>query len=141
MTTLHEDRAKVEKPIQDTPDIDGSLRELVEKNIKWSELIYQQNKKIKRRLTVIAVGDYIKLCLFLAPFILGAIYLPPLIREFTKTYSQFVGSSSAGLPLGDIGSIIEQFLPPGVSVDRFLESKQMNVGRPDQYSGKSPNPQ
>lgn len=131
MAKPHENILSTEKSAQDTPDTDASLRELVEKNIKWSERIFEQNKKIKRRLTFIAIGDYIKLCLFLAPIILGIIYLPPLIREFMKGYNQVLGSSS-GLSLDNIGSIIEQFLPPGVSADRFLNPEQMKALRQGQ---------
>ncbi|MFH1947334.1 MAG: hypothetical protein ABIJ23_04225 [Candidatus Magasanikbacteria bacterium] len=72
----------------------ASLKELVEKNIKWSQVIYEQNKKIKHRLTLMAVGSYLRLAIFLIPLILAFIYLPPLIEGLLSQYQSVLGGAS-----------------------------------------------
>lgn len=72
----------------------NELKELVEKNIKWSQVIYNQNKKIQHRLTWMVVGSYVRLALLLAPIIVGLIYLPPLIIEFLRNYGSAFGIDS-----------------------------------------------
>jgi len=71
-----------------------SLKELVEKNIKWSQIIYEQNRKIKHRLTWMAVGSYLRLALFIVPLILGIIYLPPLLSDVMQQYQSVFGNIS-----------------------------------------------
>ncbi len=69
------------------------LTVLIEKNIKWSQVIYNQNRKIQRRLSWIVFGSYLRLFLILIPVILGIIYLPPLISDFWAQYGSAVGAS------------------------------------------------
>lgn len=79
---------------------DEDLKKLIEKNIKWSQIIYQQNKKIKNRLTLMIVGSYLKLFLILAPIIIAIFYLPPFINQMMKTYGGLLsgqGGSSVGI--------------------------------------------
>lgn len=83
----------------DKPANLDELRRDVRKLMAWSQLIHEQNKAIKRRLTWMAVGSYIRLALILAPLILAAIYVPPLIRQGIDTYNsiksgQFISSST-----------------------------------------------
>ncbi|MBU2542201.1 hypothetical protein KJ785_01410 [Patescibacteria group bacterium] len=83
-------------------DVDGdgsdnvSLKELVEKNIKWSQVIYEQNKKIKHRLTMMVIGSYLRLALIIIPIILGIIYLPSLLEDLWGQYGQILGGMGAG---------------------------------------------
>ena len=73
------------------------LKSLVEKNLKWSQVIYEQNKKIKRRLNLIIWGGALKWLLILAPIIIGIILLPPLIKPYWDQYLGLVkGISSVG---------------------------------------------
>lgn len=66
---------------------DEELKKLIEKNIKWSQVIYNQNKKIKHRITMMVVGSYIRLFLILVPIIIGLIYLPDFIDAYFSKYS------------------------------------------------------
>jgi hypothetical protein len=70
------------------------LKELIEKNIKWSQVIYHQNRKIQRRLSWIVFGSYFKLFLILIPIILGLIYLPPIVSDFLTQYQEVFGGQN-----------------------------------------------
>lgn len=75
------------------PSDHGDLKTLIEKNIKWSQVIYNQNRKIQRRLSWIVFGSYLRLFLILVPVILGIIYLPPLIADAWTQYGSAFGGS------------------------------------------------
>jgi len=100
------------------PAKDDSLQSLVEKNNQWCQVIYEQNRKIKRRLTMMVVGNYLRLFIIVAPIVLAIIYLPPLIEKFLATYGGLLGNLTGGgsgapaifgggLPLQDILSQIK----------------------------------
>lgn len=86
--------------------IDG-LKELIEKNIKWSQVIYEQNRKIKNRLNLIVVGDYVKLFIILIPVILAIVYLPPFLKELFDQYSGLLGIG--GGASNQVNDILSQF--------------------------------
>lgn len=71
----------------------GTLQELIEKNIKWSQVIYNQNKKIKRRLTMIVVGNYLRLFIIIAPILLGFLYWPEILAKLNEYFGQYLGGS------------------------------------------------
>jgi len=75
------------------PDEHEALKSLIEKNIKWSQVIYHQNRKIQRRLSWMVFGSYFRLFLILVPLILGFIFLPPLISDFMKQYGSLIGDT------------------------------------------------
>ncbi|MFA7314997.1 MAG: hypothetical protein WC025_03695 [Candidatus Magasanikbacteria bacterium] len=74
-----------------------SLQELIEKNIKWSQVIYNQNKKIKRRLTMMVIGNYLRLLLIVAPIILGIIYFPDILAKLNEYFGQYLGGGSSSI--------------------------------------------
>ena len=86
--------------------VHDELKELVEKNIKWSQVIYNQNKKIKHRLTMMVIGNYVRLLLILAPIILGIIFLPALFDQYMSYFSTLLGGES-GMTLYDLGSLLK----------------------------------
>lgn len=95
---------EIEMLEEPTPEmkVDNShedLKDLIEKNIKWSQVIYTQNKAIKHRLTIMALLNYIKLALILTPIILGIIYLPPLMADLLEKYSSLINGGSG---LGEV---------------------------------------
>jgi hypothetical protein len=79
-------------PEKKEPSDHENLKTLIEKNIKWSQVIYQQNRKIQRRLSWIVFGSYFKLFLILIPIIIGLIYLPPLVSDFATQYGHVFGN-------------------------------------------------
>lgn len=58
------------------------LKELLEKNLKWSQIIYEQNRRISRKLAWAAVASWLRFLIIAVPIILGLLYLPPLIRQY-----------------------------------------------------------
>ncbi len=57
------------------------------------EEVRVQNKKLQRRMTWIVVGNYLQLLLVLVPLIAALIFLPPVIRQVTSSFSQMGGGS------------------------------------------------
>lgn len=104
-----------DEPIKKVESDEGAatLKDLVEKNIRWSQVIYEQNKGIKRRLTLMLVGSYLKLLIILVPLILAAIYLPPLIKDLFGQYGDLMGGLQNMTKNGqlDVGSILNQVSP------------------------------
>ncbi len=86
------DSSKPPLPGPSIPEKGEDLKILIEKNIKWSQVIYHQNRKIQRRLSWMVFGSYFRLFLILVPLILGFIFLPSLITDFMNQY----GSSLDG---------------------------------------------
>ncbi len=75
--------AKLEARIND-------LEVLVRQNIQWSEVVYKDVKKIRRRLFTMQLWGWVKLFLLLAPVIAAAIFLPPYYREAKDWYQNTV---------------------------------------------------
>lgn len=87
------------KPGKEKPVDLVELRRDVRKLMAWSQIIHQQNKAIKRRLTWMAINSYIRLLFWLVPMVLLAIYVPRWVREFRETVDsvksgQFITSST-----------------------------------------------
>lgn len=72
------------------------LRDLVEKNLKWSQIIYEQNRKINNKLLWSAVASWIKLLILLGSIAAAVIFLPPLLKNVLSQYSQLLGNISSG---------------------------------------------
>lgn len=53
----------------------------------------EQNKKIQKRLTLMVVGNYIRLAIIIIPIILGLIYLPALIEPYMEEFQQLLDAS------------------------------------------------
>ncbi len=64
------DKNKITSPVQP----EASLKELVEKNLKWSQIIYEQNRKINNKLLWIALGGWVKILLILLPLIAAILF-------------------------------------------------------------------
>ena len=73
-----------------------SLKELLEKNLKWSQIIYEQNRKINNKLLWSAIANWLRLLIIVVPFILAIIYLPAIIKNFKDQYMNFLGASQSG---------------------------------------------
>lgn len=99
----------------------GELKELIEKNIKWSQVIYNQNKKINRRLTVMVIGNYIRLILILAPIILGIIFLPSLLEQYMPQLTSLFGGAT-GTSLYDLGSLLQGSNSDSTQIQELIQN-------------------
>ncbi|MBI2037861.1 MAG: hypothetical protein HYT15_02930 [Candidatus Magasanikbacteria bacterium] len=85
------DKNKTISPVQP----EASLKELIEKNLKWSQIIYEQNRKINNKLLWIAIGGWVKILLILLPLIAAILFLPPLLADFWSGYSDLLGNANS----------------------------------------------
>ncbi len=98
-----------DKPVVlDTPTKDASpsaLRDLLEKNLKWSQIIYEQNRKINHKLFWIVLSGWTRVLIILAPIILAIIFLPPYVQSFWQKYGETInGVLSATQKMNTVGS-------------------------------------
>ncbi len=89
---------------KDTP---ADLKSLVEKNIKWSQALYEQNQKILRRMTMMTVANYLRLVLFAVPLIIALIYLPALFQQYVGAYQDLLNSN--GQNSDGLQELLKQF--------------------------------
>lgn len=101
-----EESEKIKEESAEISDKKDDLRSLVEKNIKWTEVVYEQNRKIMRRLNLMVLANYLRLALIVVPIIFAIIYLPPLLQELWKNYSALIGS--AGGQTAFVSDLVEQ---------------------------------
>lgn len=94
LTPKLETVAPVEKNAPAVPKTEHEiLKDLMEKNLKWSQIIYEQNRKIHSKMMWTAVAGWIRVVLILAPLIWAAFYLPGLIKNLQNNYG-FLGGKS-----------------------------------------------
>jgi hypothetical protein len=73
----------------------ADLKELLEKNLKWSQIIYEQNRKIHSKLLWTAVASWIRIAVIAVPIILAFIFLPPLLKDIWGQYGELLGITTA----------------------------------------------
>lgn len=91
---------------------EASLKELIEKNLKWSQIIYEQNRKINNKLLWSAIFSWFKLLIIVGPIIWAIIYLQPMLKGVWTQYNQLLGGISAdkGTPTqGSLDSVLKLF--------------------------------
>lgn len=87
-----------------------SLKELIEKNLKWSQIIYEQNRKINNKLLWSAIFSWIKIVLIVTPLILAYIYLQPMINGVLKQYGSLLGlEQKTGSKPASVESLLNMF--------------------------------
>jgi hypothetical protein len=88
---------KISNPSGSLPAMPGTsldtLKELLEKNISWSQVIYAQNKKILRRIFWSTIFTWIKVFLTVFFVILAVVYASSWYRGLQKKYPLFLGST------------------------------------------------
>ncbi len=99
----------VPKAVADTIEGGGDLKTLVEKNIKWSQALYDQNQKILRRMTMMTIANYLRLALFVIPLIFALVYLPSLFKQYIGSYQELLGNSKGQNNSGSLQELFSQF--------------------------------
>lgn len=72
-----------------------SLKELIEKNLKWSQIIYEQNRKINNKLLWSAIANWLRIFLIVVPLVLAILYLGPMLKGVISQYGSLFGDDSA----------------------------------------------
>ncbi len=73
-----------------------ALRELLERNLKWSQIIYEQNRRINHKLLWSATASWFRFLIIAIPLILGIIFLPPLLKQLLERYRNLLGGVKSG---------------------------------------------
>ncbi len=83
-------------PISDTPkDTDHvAIKELLEKNLKWSQIIYEQNRKINSKILWMNITSWVRVLVILAPLVAGILFLPALYKKFQERYGFLLPASA-----------------------------------------------
>jgi len=102
---VEEDKESTAIKISSTAD--DSLHELLEKNLKWSQIIYEQNRKINSKLVWSAVASWLRLLLILVPLVLAVFYLPPLLKNVFSQYGSLLGIVNPSVDSSALNSIFD----------------------------------
>lgn len=76
----------------------GALRELLEKNLKWSQIIYEQNRKINQKLFWSVIIGWSRFVIIMGIIIASVIFSFPIVRDIWQNYnkiSNILANSSA----------------------------------------------
>ncbi len=98
------------------------IKELLEKNLKWSQIIYEQNRKINSKLMWASIASWFRLLIIIVPLILAIWFLPPIIQNLFDTYGGLLG--------GKINSATS--LPNTNSIDQLLKTLPIDPAKQEQ---------
>lgn len=76
----------MENQNQNQPD----LKELLEENLKYAKAIYWSVEKVRRYIFWQRVFSIIYIIIIVAPVIVAAIYLPPLLKNYLGPYLELL---------------------------------------------------
>lgn len=86
----------------------AALRTLLENNLKWSQIIYEQNRKINNKLLWSAAANWLRLLVVVVPLIIAVWYLPTIIRGLQDKYGLFLNAAVKGqLPPASVSNLLD----------------------------------
>jgi hypothetical protein len=97
-----------------------TVKELLEKNLKWSQIIYEQNRKIHSKMMWTAVAGWFRVLLIAAPLAWAIWYLPGFIKNLQATYAPLLG-----------GKVINQSAP-ATSIEQLLKLLPLDSAQQEQ---------
>lgn len=71
-----------------------TVRVLLEKNLKWSQIIYEQNRKINSKLLWMAIADWLRVIIIITPLVLAVLYLPVFYQKLQDRFGFLLNSST-----------------------------------------------
>lgn len=80
----------------------GELKSLVTENVKLTRDLASSIKKIRRYMFWLQLTSWLKFLVLAIPLVLAALYLPPIISNLQKTYSQLLGGGNKGVNVNDL---------------------------------------
>lgn len=105
---------KMSRPPGSVPVMPGatldSLKDLLEKNIRWSQVIYEQNKKILRRIFWSAIFTWVKIVVTIAIIIVAIFYASSWYRTLQKKYPFVFGTAPRQTATSTSSTSVDDFL-------------------------------
>ena len=68
----------------------NQIGELLEKNLKWSQIIYEQNRKMNSKLFWSTLSSWMYFFVIIAPVIFALWFLPPVFKDLYSQYQQLI---------------------------------------------------
>ena len=88
-------KTEEKKPIE--PVTLEKINELLTNNLKWSQIIYEQNRKINSKLLWITIAGWVKIVIIVVPIVLAIIFLAPMAKNLSSVYSDLLLNGSPTL--------------------------------------------
>ncbi len=57
------------------------IKNLLEKNLKWSQIIYEQNRRLQQAMTWMLIGNWIRLFILLVTVLFVIFFIGPTLRQ------------------------------------------------------------
>ncbi len=92
---LEEPKKELEVKKDTAPVTLDEIKALLEKNLKWSQIIYEQNRKINRNLMWQAISGWLRILLVMVPLLLALWFLPSYVGQFMDKYGYLFGVNKA----------------------------------------------
>jgi len=77
----------------------AQLEDLLRENLRYSQAIFSDLKKIKRHMMWRTIFNLLWLILILAPLIIAIFWLPQLISDYTKQFQDLTSQGQGSLDL------------------------------------------
>lgn len=124
---IKKETSSVEKPpvLEKTSNLKTDsemIKELLEKNLKWSQIIYEQNRKINNKLLWASIASWIRVLIIAVPLILAVWFLPPIVQNLMDTYKNLLGGK---VPVGTI-------TPNVNTIDQLLKTLPIDPAKQEQ---------
>ncbi|OGG50716.1 hypothetical protein A3F28_03115 [Candidatus Uhrbacteria bacterium RIFCSPHIGHO2_12_FULL_57_11] len=73
------------------------LHAKLDQNLEISKKILESAEKTRKYILMQSIGSWIRTILWLIPFALAAIFLPPLMGKINALYQSILGSEAGGI--------------------------------------------
>ncbi len=113
--------------VKELKENEDSLRELLEKNLKWSQIIYEQTRRLNRRLFWNAMFGWFKLIIIIAPLVIGVWYFWPTIKNVQQQYMDIMGLVNNTKSAAGGGKLDDS------TMDKVLKMLPLNSGMEEQF--------
>jgi hypothetical protein len=86
------------------------VRSLLEKNLKWSQIIYEQNRKIRRHLMWSSIAGWFRIIFIIAPLLIAGWYFYPMYKNSQSQLFNLLTSNPDSLTTTTAVSGLEEAL-------------------------------
>lgn len=80
-----------ETPSENLSGSENEIKLLLEKNLELTQEIHEMTHAIKRYITFQKIMSFIYFLLIVVPLVLGAIFLPPILKNMLQQYESLLG--------------------------------------------------